>query len=243
MIDIVIPLGVGSITNGHNNIEIGYSLKTIEKHLTGYRNIYIVGEHPGFDGNFIHVPCKDEGRCKEDNIRKKIMVACDHPDITKNFLFANDDYIYLKDINVNDIPYYYDYDLKTAYNRKRKIGHYKSAIENTIQALDANGKSKKHFDVHVPIIYNKIVFEKVMSDYDWRRSVSGFIIKSLYCNTVGIEGDQLNDMMIGFHVLTKEALHSMIEDRFVFAYNEEGINDVLMEVLEEVSQPKIMQST
>ena len=52
--DIVIPLGTGS--RWQNN-ELRFALRSIEKYLTGYDKIFIIGECPSYLQNIIHIPC------------------------------------------------------------------------------------------------------------------------------------------------------------------------------------------
>lgn len=234
MIDIVIPLGTGS---QHNNLELHYCLKAIERHLTGYRHIWIIGEHPGeirgMTHEIRHIPAKDHGFNIQDNIRRKIEVACNTPEITDNFFFMNDDHIMMKPMDVNTMPYYYSGDLDLAYRRKRRKGSYKVALKNTDEALEKAMYANYHFDIHVPIIYNKKAFLKVMSMYGWKTCKWGYVIKSLYCNTMMIQGQELPDLMIGHQIFSKEEISSMIKDRFVFSFNSEGATDAMFEFLKD----------
>lgn len=233
MIDIVIPLGTGS---QHGNLELQYCLKSIDKYLTGYRNIYIIGSHPGhidipIRDKIIHIPAEDHGFNIQDNIRRKINIACSHPEVSKNFFFTNDDHIYLKPLNVMDLPYYYSGDLELAWRRKRKKGSYKSALKNTNEALTAKAYANYHFDIHVPIIYNKKLFLAAMSLYNWKTCKCGYVIKSLYCNTLMIKGEQYNDMVISWQCLDIAEIERLIKDRFVFSFNNEGATDLMFEFL------------
>lgn len=234
MIDIVIPLGTGSV---HNNLELQYCLKSIERNLTGYRHIWIIGEDPGFEiTGLTHevrlISAKDHGFNIQDNIRRKVEIACKTEEITYNFFFTNDDNIFLKPLNVNDLPYYYSGNLELAYRRKRKIGSYKAALLNTWEALEKLYYAPYHFDIHVPIIYNKKLFLKVMEMYPWATCKWGFVIKSLYCNTLMIRGEELPDLMIG-HECKKEEIYSLVKDRFVFSFNSNGANEAMFEFLKE----------
>lgn len=232
MIDIVIPLGFCS---QHDNLELIYCIRSIRKYLTGWGKIYIIGAEPPDEvKNSIDVlwyPVDDQGFNKEDNIRRKIEFACNTPEISDNFFFANDDYVFLKSLDVQQLPFYYSGDLDLIYKRKRKPGHYKAAIQNTIDELEKKMYALYHFDIHVPIIYNKKLFPFVMAKYPWSKTKSGFIIKSLYCNTLMIQGVEMQDMMIGYGCTDFGQIEEMIKDRFVFAYNDSGANEVMFNFL------------
>lgn len=236
MVDILIPLGNGSM---FNNMELYYCLRSIDKYLTGYDKIYIVGDAPGFDTGFlshelVHIPVQDHGFNYQDNIRRKIEVACALPQLSDSFFFANDDYVFLKPLDVNNLPYYYSGNLDLAYKRKRKVGSYKSALESTRLVLEEKDYATYHFDIHVPIIYNKRLFPEVMQKYDWKTCRWGYVIKSLYCNSLMIQGVELPDMMIGYSLENKGQIEEMIKDRFVFAYNNEAANEVMFNYLKEL---------
>src|SRR5688500_13559340 len=97
MTSIVIPLGHGS---HWGNTELRYCLRSVEKHLTGYGDVIIIGEKPAWLRNVIHIPF-DEGPApksfeKERNIFNKIMVACNDDRVTDSFLFMPADHLMLQ---------------------------------------------------------------------------------------------------------------------------------------------------
>ena len=65
----------------------------------------------------------------------------------------------------------------------------------TFKALLDRDLPTKNFDTHKPIIYNKQLFQNVVSQYDWNRPY-GYILRSIYCNTLGIEGVERVDNKI-----------------------------------------------
>jgi hypothetical protein len=229
MIDLVYILGGGSC---HQNKELQLSLLSVKRFLTGYRNIYVIGSHPGFQGDFIHIPAEDNGRNKQDNIRRKLTVACNAPEVSDNFVLMNDDYFFVKPYNINDIPYYYDTNLARTYNRKRKPGHYKRAIQNTLMALADKELPLRHFDIHMPIIYRKQLFMMVMNQFNWQGEKDGFVIKSLYCNTLKIKGDEYKDCNINTDVQNDGDITHLVQDRFMFAVGDVGFNDIMIRYLD-----------
>lgn len=228
MIDVVYSLGSGS---HHNNIELFYSLKSVEKFLTDFRKIYIIGEHPGFDANYFHIPIIDIGRNREERIKNKILVACNHPDISNDFLFMNDDHFFTKPIQAPTLPYYHDGNIATRYKDYRKNGHYKRALLNSLMALAEKNYGLRYFDVHTPIIYNKDAFIKVMDMYDWNLK-DGFVVKSLYCNTLQIEGEHLADCKIN-HDVEEHDLRLTTSERFIFSVDDQAINENFRKVMAE----------
>lgn len=210
--DIVIPLGKQS---PYQNKELRYCLRLIEKHLKNYRNIYIVGELPNWLTNVIHIPASDTSS-HEVNIKNKILIACEHPDISEDFIFFNDDHFLIKDVDALTYPYYYCDDL----HRKVIGAMYRQSCNNTRNILEHNNLPILHYDIHAPIIYNKSMFKKIMEAYDWNVR-SGYIIKSLYCNTLKVMGEVMTDLKVNTPV-DQFALQSSLIGRHVFSCGDSG---------------------
>lgn len=182
-IDIVCPLGKGSL---HKNLELQCSIRSVQQYATGWRNIYVIGEHPGFEGSYIHIPYPDCGKGKQDNIRRKIQQACSMPGISEDFLFMNDDHFLNAPVDIRAIPNYYAYELHEVYRRRRVGGAYKKAILRTFDILTVMRLSIRHYDIHVPMILNKTIFPEIMAQGDWSKP-EGYLIKSLYANVAKLK--------------------------------------------------------
>lgn len=229
-LDLVYVLGSGSI---HKNIELRYSLKSVERFMTGYRNIYVVGEHPGFEGNFIHIPYPDEGRNKQDNIKRKLVAACQHPDISESFVMMNDDYFLLKEVDASQMPFYYHGNVAMAFRRKRKQGHYKRALQNTINELSFRDLPLRYFDVHAPMIINKYRFLEIINSFNWNER-DGYVIKSVYANSLKIEGTPYDDCNVNIVCESRPQIVEMIGSRFMFSIGDSGLNEPMLAFLAEL---------
>jgi hypothetical protein len=185
-LSVVIPLGSGST---RQNIELKYSLRSIEKNIKGVKNIIIVGEKPSFlSDEIIHVPYKDCGR-KQLSIKRKIEAAIQDERCTETFLFTNDDVFQLKKQRIDTYPYYYSGELTTV--REKGARH----TENRLKAL---GKPFKQFDIHTPCLYTKQGFTEAMSAFDWPNE--DHLIKSSYANYHEIKGIEIKDLKISSHL-------------------------------------------
>lgn len=186
MIDIVIPLGTGS---HHDNIELLYSLRSLEKHVT-FDKVWIVGELPRWVKNVNHIPFPDDPkRCSDYNIMNKITVATMIGALSEDFLFMNDDHFFLQPMDASKMPYYYCDTLQT-FITHRGLDTYGRRVKNTLKLLLSKNLPTKYFDIHYPIIYNKSLFLNTVTNQDW---TDPFIIKSLYCNSLNIEGEFAKD--------------------------------------------------
>lgn len=179
MTDIVIPLNSKSCWA---NNELRFTLRSIEQFLTGYRNVYIVGEKPDWIRNVIHIPFLDKYDYPARNIMSKICRACEEQDLSDYFLFFNDDHFLLTKFHAPAFPYFYKGDLMQVKNLTR----YQDTVDNTIKALIAENKPTKDFDTHTPILYRKKEFVDVMGMFNWKVP-HALCIKSLYCNMLGVK--------------------------------------------------------
>ncbi len=210
--DVVYILGKG--TNWKDN-EIRYSLRSLAKHADKIDKVFIIGQCPDFLTGVIHYPHPDPHSCKELNIMEKIMRACELGEVSSNFFLVNDDHFFMQDFSLAKYPYYYSGTLSEYFEGANKFGRYTQAVGNTMKALSENKLSGKFFNVHHPIVINKSKFKKVMKQYDWN-VLHGYVIKSLYCNTLAIEGEPIKDCKITRRVGLPEIL-KIIEGKPLFS--------------------------
>lgn len=193
MTDVVYALGKGSMWS---NNELRYSLRSVEKHLKGYGQVWIIGEKPSWLTDVKHIPASEpKGSVPDTNIMGKIAIACRNEQISDTFLFVNDDHYLLQDVQADQYPYYYN---GTIAQHVKKRGHdgYGKRCENTQKSLENRGLPTKYFDIHYPILYNKKHFlQQVVNQYDTRLK-DGMIIKSLYANALQIEGTEVKDCKV-----------------------------------------------
>lgn len=176
-----------------NNEEIRYSLRSIEKHLTGYRLIHIIGDRVPFLD--VHqIESADFGRIKEINIFKKILLACQMPQVSDPFLLFNDDHYLNRHFDAAEFPYFYqDTLMQTMYKRKVEDA-YMAAMKNTYRALSERGLSTFYFDVHTPVLIHKKEFIGIMNSFEW--TGFGHVVKSLYLNSLGVTPVNFEDCKI-----------------------------------------------
>ncbi len=197
--------------------EIKYSLRSLEKYGRNYNNVYLIGEPSHYvDNSVIKFYHYEESPFdnKEKRIMDKILYACSIDEISNPFVMFNDDFFLVKPINFSELEYYYQYDLEEKIKRRKTDDYYKRAMKNTKEALENRGLPTKHFDIHYPILYDKTKFIEVMNSYDWKIG-GGYVIKSLYCNTLRIEGKEKADRKIYISHDIKEIRHYASESDLI----------------------------
>lgn len=231
-IDIVIPLGTGSL---HDDFELRYCLRSVEHYMFSYRNIYIVGEKPAWLTNVIHIPHPDDQQ-KELNIRNKILAACAVHDLSYNFFFMNDDHFILKPTSTFAYFYYHKGELAdTLQSRERRgltSGYYQT-LHNTYQTLCEWNLPSKNFDIHTPIVYSKVQFKNIATALPDAWNLPGSLaIKSIYCNFYGIEGTELEECRIN-RPMTVAQIQQRVQGRPVFSIGDEGLTPMMKQFLTE----------
>lgn len=181
--DIVIPLSDRSIWD-HN--ELRFALRSAEKFIPDMGKVFIIGNKPHWIKNVINIVVQDkpEEVYKEHNICNKVLAACKHNGVSNDFIFMNDDHFLLAPFTGDN---YYQQSLSATLLKRASQDTYYRSLNNTLRSLQHYSLPTLNFDIHCPIIYNKREFAKVVSLYDWEKSC-GYVIKSLYCNTLRLLG-------------------------------------------------------
>lgn len=226
---IVIPLGIGS---HWDNTEIRYCLRSVEKHLTGYGDVFIVGDLPYWMQNVIHIPFKEQStQCydKERNIYTKIKAAIADDRVSDDFLFMNDDHFLLQDYEAGKFPYY----CQGWLSEFMTVTDYKTTISNTSELLWPLGYDCLYFDIHCPILYNKEKLTWCLSDIDWAKPF-GFCIKTVYGNSVeGLKALEYPDLKIN-EVYSADQIRKLIAGRPWYSIGDRAREGGLLKVLQEL---------
>jgi hypothetical protein len=186
-----------------DNFELSQSVRLLRK-FTNVKNIYIVGDDPGIDG-VIHVPFIQVD-AKELNIWKKVLAACFRADLSKRFLFMNDDHFITKP--TEDIPYYFG-----EFDAPMSNTQYQNAVQRTIFKLAEMGKTTRYFDIHYPFFVEKHRFLEVFKAFNDGKE---YVFKTAYCNYWGIEGEFSEDKKIKFLANT-EQIEKFVGDSWCFS--------------------------
>jgi len=220
-VDVVYSLGSGS--HWQDN-ELRYSLRSLVKYFPGLGNVYIIGKRPEWIRNAVHVKANDLPGTdrKEFNIMNKILIACNLPVLSRQFLFINDDHFLLQPWQT--VPFYYEKHLENTLAARKNHDAYYQSLDNTLGVLKGRHDTK-NFDIHCPIVYDKSYFPQVMAAYDWTVNF-GYVIKSLYCNTLGVKGQVMTDLKInGRHSCSK--LEQLTIGRKFFSIGDSAIGPEL----------------
>lgn len=206
-----------------SGVELLFALRSIDKYLTGWTNVVIIGTPPEwYRGESVYV--KDCDGRKQYNIYSKLLIACELNNVSDPFIEWDDDLYLNKPLHVSDIKYWYDGLLKNVTQNGTMGSIYLEAIANTVQMIPEG----VHYDLHVPIIYDKNKFKSLFSN-----RAEEFIIKSYYCNCVGVEGVYMKDFKIN-QLASKEFIHDLTKDRVFNTTSTNGMKKPMIELLNEL---------
>jgi hypothetical protein len=219
MVDICIPLNDRST---QRNLELRYCLRSIDKHLSGVGNVFIIGYMPDWVTGCIHIPTDDDprNRFRDRNIMSKMMIACKDERVSGDFLMVHDDHFLVTDYEAGAFPHYHCGDLVPG------VGQYAHTKENTLSLLS----NSNNYDTHCPILFNKEKFMRSVALADWSKWY-GYCMKTMYCVMNGIEGEYMEDIKIRMPLKADE-IRQAIAGRSWFSigdrcWTEGGMKDVL----------------
>lgn len=227
MTDVVYVLGSGSFW-GDN--ELRFSLRSLQDFVSDMGTVYVVGAKPKWLGDVVHLPYPDKHVCKERNIMEKMAYCCGHPDLSDDFLHVHDDHFALAPTRASDIPSWAGGSLESMAARVKAGNHWGQAVANTDKALKAQGLTTHNFDLHYPMLFNKNLFPEIMDRYDWRGTERGFVVKSLYANTVPIVPVINSDLKINQRYELRE-LVNRLKGRPWFSLGNAGLNGHMKKLL------------
>ena len=158
MVDILYIKGRES---PNKDLELLYSLRSL-KHVKDLGRVFVTGKRPHFVQNVIHTPCDDIG-CKTINHWWKVTQTILNTDIGDNFVLMYDDIFFLKDVYLENYPYY---------NRGQLSEHntgtqaYMDNLREAQKVLKRLGKPTLDYTLHIPCIYNRENFLKLREIYE-----------------------------------------------------------------------------
>lgn len=153
-IDILYVVGEGSSCS---NLELKYSLRSIDMFGKNIKNVYVVGNCPDWlSDSVIKIPCEDfnkntqEMYLKAQNIAKKVLYAIDNSDIGEEFLVSMDDHFYTKEVDFANYPYFVNRVPNKGFLPTCKTGlnKYLSFLVDCNEYLKENNLSTFYFTLH-----------------------------------------------------------------------------------------------
>ena len=164
--DIVYPLGFESLSDDD---ELRFSLRSLERYMTDFDNVYIYGQLPDWIKNVIHVPMPDDNSDPRVNVRRKILSAALNPSISADFLLMADDIFALRSFSGENLPFY---------ATTKGVGSIMCPLRYTL---------------HLPIRYNREMYAKMPFP---EPPPSGHSPRDFYCNFYSAPATPAHDCIL-----------------------------------------------
>lgn len=156
--DLLYLLGHGS---RHDNVEIRYSLRSIEKYCKGYDRVFVVGQCPEWLRNVEYIPCPDDQGYSHKNMMKKILHACKNSDISEDFVMQADDHFYVRPYDFRDIKPYEKGELRSELWHPDRDTVYQQSIVDTRKWLEKHGYPYRNGSQHCGMWFKKSLWLQI----------------------------------------------------------------------------------
>ena len=161
MIDILYIKGKKS---PNNDLELMYSLRSLEYNCMDYGRVFITGECPEYvdENKVVFTPADDVG-VPMMNHWWKVQQTIDRTDISDDFVLMYDDIFFTKTVYLTDYPFY-----KRGVLGMLMTGGevYRQNLLNTKIWLENHHYPIYDFELHVPCIYNREKFSSLRNIFD-----------------------------------------------------------------------------
>ncbi len=170
--DILYVVGTGS--HWENN-ELRYSLRSIAKNARNVGRVFIVGHKPDFVSDIVtHIPYEDTKNRKHKNIMLKVAYAAEHSDIAPHFLISSDDHFYVREVDFDNYPVYYQDKVIAPHPTAEQLknNYYKSLVQTRelltkwgLPHFQTNPHCNTHFDTELYRRFYPLFTEAVNLEY------------------------------------------------------------------------------
>lgn len=182
MLDLVYKLTQGKTKSKTGDLELRYSLRSVEKYMTGFGKVWIVGDMPQFETVGIgYIPHTDTAKSKQGNLFDKLIAVSGHPEVSDRFIDMDDDYIFFRPLDIRRLHILYDGKIVGSPNDE--CGGFARSIRRAGQILAENGKSIYWTAGHYPMPIVKDRFLELQKyNREWRDKPGGVNPRALYGN-------------------------------------------------------------
>lgn len=240
MMDIVIPFRKQSPASEEM---LRYALRSIEKNLEGCRTVFLLAdEEPKWikEKETAVVFVADRNVSPDRNIYEKITTACGITEASDPFLVWHDDHFLLEKTEARLIDFYFNKTINQKldeFQLPEDYSFYFRTLMNSGIALERKELPTKFFDIHAPMQFLKRGFLDVMRQFDWEHTYEGFCVKSLYANTLRIDGVEMSDLKFSEPVSVTE-IRKKVSSRMFFSISAKAWDQTMVEFLKSVFPDK-----
>lgn len=176
----------------HDDVDLKFSLRSVNDNFLGASNVFVVGHVPGWVETDV-VGCVDveqngdgNGRTKYENAYRNLEAICEDDRVGESFVLFNDDFFVVEPIW--EIPTYNGGLLEVFARevaRRTGRGSYFSNLVRSAKIVEKYGKVDRplSFSLHVPMVIEK---DKLRWLLAWLKGLDGFRyglhLRTIYAN-------------------------------------------------------------
>ncbi|MFJ3545476.1 hypothetical protein ACIPQH_25310 [Streptomyces rubiginosohelvolus] len=186
--DIVVP-----VREGAANEQLRYALRSWAANLPHGR-VWVVGHLPAWAGGVRHIRTRQAGT-KYQNTTLAVRAACEHPEVSEEFLLVNDD-MFVMHPQPDGMPVLHRGPVREVegYYAARASGKYLRGLRDTRDLLVELGHpDPRSYELHVPM---PVVKSGMLSALDVGRHLDVVHKRSLYGNLAQLGGEEIRDVKI-----------------------------------------------
>jgi len=232
-VDIVFPLRTFSAHE--DNLELRYALRSIEKYLTGYRNIIVVSKAaPSWLRNVTVIDNFDDSQRKEVNFFAAILAAAEQSDADFIQVWC-DDFAVLRELDAGKVlPLSNGRDLT---GNPGGSSDWQRRLKLTADALSKRDKPTMNFESHTPGMFERQKFIALTEEFKSERlTAPGITCYSLYHNYYGSRTLPMNTFKATFENNAGgiDAVRDRCDGKFYLGYNDKGFDSGVKAFLEQM---------
>ena len=228
-VDIVIPLAE---KGAHDNLELRYALRSIEKYAHGIRDVIVVGRNvPDWVRNVKIIDSVADSNRKNITLFRKRLAAATKSNADYN-LYWCDDYVLLKAMNMMNIPVLRNSKNLLDYSGTR-VWH--QCLKATGEALRKHSKTTMNCESHTPSLNDRGKFIQLAEIFkDERETEPGLTVCGLYHNYFGSRMLEMNKFKATFEKTVElSEVKEKTKGRIFLGYNDKGFESGVKDFLAE----------
>ncbi|MDP4501068.1 hypothetical protein [Nonomuraea turcica] len=185
--DLVVP-----VREGAHNQQLRYALRSWAANLP-HRHVWIVGYRPWWAAGARHIPTSQRGNSRYVNTTIAMRAACEHPEVSDPFIWANDDMFVMR-AQPSPFPVFHRgpvRELEAHFGPRSTV--YLAAMRETRAFLVGLGyEDPISYELHVPLPVEKAAMVKALEvgrGHDAHK-------RTVYGMLAGIGGTQMADVKV-----------------------------------------------
>jgi hypothetical protein len=201
------------VKEAEKNEALRYSLRSLKN--IEHDDVYIIGYKPSWVKNVIHIERQQRLHTKYQNVTRNIYLASQTESISDDFVYMDDDYYIMREIDEIYPQHRGDIDSMIKFNEDQGTKIYVKGYTDTRDRLRELGiEYPKSYELHIPIVYNKKKLRDVLELNDnYAVNAKIFHIRSFYSNYYNVGGQHMNDVKV--HWPSQDRLNWMLGKRYL----------------------------